>query len=96
MRLPPRTGPLIAALIITAVGACSDLPVMSDAPRDTGYPALVPVDQITGRVPQPSPEAREVAPTQARAERLRARAARLAAPVIDDATRERIQTGVNR
>jgi hypothetical protein len=54
------------------------------------------VDQITGRVPQPSPEAREVAPTQARAERLRARAARLAAPVIDDATRERIQTGVNR
>ena len=95
MLLPPRTGPVIAAIVITAVGACSDLPMMPDAVSDTGYPALVPADQITGRVPRPSPETGGAAPTQARAEGLRPRAARLAGPVIDDATRERMKTGVN-
>lgn len=98
MRTPSR--PVIAALAIAALAGCSDAPPLSDdiseAQRDAAYPALIPADRITGRVPPPSAAARDAAPTQARAARLRARAARLTTPVIDDATRDRMQTGVVR
>jgi len=98
MRAPSR--PVIAALAIAALAGCNDLPPLSDdiaaAQRDAAYPVLVPADQITGRVPPPSSAARSAAPTETRAARLRARAAQLTAPVIDDATRDRMQTGVNR
>ena len=92
--------PLIVALAIAALAGCSDVPPLSEdiatAQRDVAYPELVPADRIIGRVPPPSPEARDSAPTEARTARLRARAARLSAPVIDDATRDRMQTGVTR
>jgi len=92
--------PVIAALAIAALAGCSDVPPLSDdiarTQRDAAYPALIPADRITGSVPPPSAEARDAAPTEARAARLRARAARLDAPVIDDATRDRMQTGVVR
>jgi hypothetical protein len=80
------------------LAGCTDLPPRPDveARRDTGYPALIPAQQITGRVPPPTPEADPASDLFPRAERLRARAAQLGGPVIDDATRDRMETGVTR
>lgn len=104
----PRTGPrpapspaigiAIAALGLAVLAGCTDAPSLPDAEtqRDTGYPALIPAHQITGRVPPPGPGADAASDLIPRADRLRARAARLGGPVIDDATRDRMQTGVVR
>ncbi|MFO7757849.1 MAG: hypothetical protein R6V26_05095 [Roseovarius sp.] len=96
--ISPATCPALAAVVLAALAGCTDLPPLPDAEaqRDTGYLALIPADQITGRVPPPGPGADAAPDLIPRAERLRARAARLGGPVIDDATRDRMQTGVVR
>lgn len=98
MRAPPR--PVIIALAIASLAGCTEAPGrtgdMTAAQRHAPYPALIPARRITARVPAPSPEADTAADLDRRAARLRARAAGLSAPVIDDATRARMQTGVVR
>ncbi len=95
MRAPAR--PAIAAIAIATLAGCTDLPPPPDAEtqRDGAYPALIPADRITGRVPSPASEADPASDLVPRAERLRARAAQLQGPVIDDATRDRMRSGVS-
>lgn len=100
MRTPARLAirPAIAALAFAALAGCTDLPPPTDAEahRDAAYPALIPAHRITGRVPPPAPGADAASDLIPRAERLRARAARLGGPVIDAETRDRMQTGIAR
>lgn len=94
MRAPAR--PVIAAIAIATLAGCTDLPPPdAETQRDGAYPALIPADRITGRVPPPASVADPASDLVPRAERLRARAAQLQGPVIDDATRDRMRSGVN-
>ena len=89
---------LIPALC-AALSACGDFPELDEAvdsnARRAPYPDLVPLENVTGSLPeeQIKPETPEELDT--RVARLKARAARLNRDVIDDATHERMQAGVN-
>lgn len=92
--------PAMAALVVAGLAGCTDVPPFPAAGpetrRDTSYPALIPARQITGRVPPPSADTAAAQDTGLRAARLRDRAARLESAVIDDATRDRMRTGITR
>ncbi|MEI4231602.1 hypothetical protein [Roseovarius sp. D22-M7] len=98
MRAPAR--PVLIVLAIASLAGCTDVPPrradLSAGDRDAPYPALIPAHRITGRVPPPPSEARTAEDLDARADRLRARAARLKGPVIDDTTRDRMRSGIDR
>lgn len=92
MRLAP------ALLSLALLAACADPYPRADlsaVDKAAPYPELIPAEAVRARVP----EARATPETQsaldARAERLRARAAALRRPVIDDAARERMQDGMD-
>ena len=72
---------LVAIVLAPALAGCARLPVArGDAPQRTTWPVLLPIDEITG-----VQEAESIDPAlalEARAARLRARAAALAAADI--------------
>jgi hypothetical protein len=92
MRLAP------AVLFLSLLAACADpypRTDLSTMDKAAPYPELVPAETIRARVPEvrTTPEAQ--ADLDARAERLRARAAALRRPAIDGETRTRMQAGVS-
>jgi hypothetical protein len=96
----PRLSAALAALALALFAGCTELPALpdeiSDNRADLSYLELVPAGEITSQVPPPRSDERTAPDLQSRADRLRARAARLDAPVIDAETQERMQTGVTR
>ncbi|MBE0452263.1 hypothetical protein [Roseovarius autotrophicus] len=92
MRLVP------ALTCLSLLGACADPYPRSDlteSDRAATYPALLPVEDVRATVPAPRITPETGSELDARAERLRARAVRLRAPVIDAATHDRMQRDVN-
>ena len=84
--------------VFTALSACNEFPeldqtVDSDA-RDASYPDLVPIDTIQSGIPDQQIEPETQDELDARVDRLKARADRLSGAVIDDATQERMQAGI--
>ncbi|WP_299967280.1 hypothetical protein [uncultured Roseobacter sp.] len=86
----------LAAFVILCLAGCTRFPEIDaatdDVARDAPYVELVPLNRITD---QAAPQSQESAETQetleARAARLRARAARLKQAGLSDAERNRLQ-----
>jgi hypothetical protein len=91
MRLAP------AVLFLSLLAACADpYPHADPATMDKAapYPDLVPAETIRARVPEARTTPETQADLDARAERLRERAAALRRPAMDGETRTRMQAGV--
>lgn len=84
-------------LALGGLAGCTDpYPLAADlteADRRAPYPALLPAEQIRAQVPPPRTTERTQPDLDARAARLRARAAGLRAPVIDAETQSRLEQG---
>ncbi|MEB8387433.1 hypothetical protein OO012_09355 [Rhodobacteraceae bacterium KMM 6894] len=91
-----RLAPAIA--LWTALTACTAFPqlesTISDDLKDAPYPDLVSLDTLNTSMAQSRVTDDTLAGVEARAARLRARAARLSGTVIDDPTRQRMSAGV--
>jgi hypothetical protein len=90
---------LIASLgIAAALPACTQFPdleqTVRDAARNGPYPDLVPLDGLQARLAASRFDAGTAPAIDARIAQLEARAARLRGSVIDDASRARMQAGV--
>ena len=90
----------IAAILSLLLGltACVDAPALRDTVEpevaNANYPTLVPVEQILGtNRPDPEADQRVVDTLTGRVAGLQARAKRLKASGIDDATRKRLDEG---
>lgn len=93
---------LIVLIAMTGLAACADVPQLDDrigeAARAADYPTLLPLDPLLAAAAanetagQITPAS--VAAFDSRIATLRARAARIRGPVIDGATRRRMQRGV--
>lgn len=96
MRLPFVLIPAFCA----ALTACGEFPELKEAvdsdARRAPYPDLVPLESITGNIPEKriTPETPEE--LDARVARLKARSARLNRSVIDSETHDRMQAGVDK
>ena len=96
--------PCLALALIAAFGAgtmpvgCTPFPdlddTITDEARRAPYPALVPLDSLQERIGGTRIEPGTAQSVTARADRLRARAARLDGAVIDSGTRARMRAGV--
>ena len=88
----------LALFFNAALTACSQFPQLDDtvstSARNAAYPDLVPVENIQNQVPEARIEATDAMDATARAARLKARAARLKGAILDDATRQRMDAGV--
>ncbi len=82
------------------LAACSEVPELDAAVPDwvdnADYPDLVPLDRALANAPLPQTQSAEIEEdVTARAERLRARAERLNTTIVDEQTRERMNSGVD-
>ena len=95
MRSGTSAFPILAALLATA---CTQFPVIedriSDDLRDAPYMDLVPVETLRAGVPEDQVTDTDASAVEARIARLRARAARLSAAVVDTQTRTRMSQGI--
>ncbi len=91
----PRLFSLVALL-----SACAQAPILptTDATDggSTSFPRLLPLSQIQSDIPNPKVTPASVTELDARLARLRARAIGLNRPVVDTATRARMQGAVSR
>lgn len=80
---------------LLSVAACTDFPDLDDTvsagARAADFPTLAPIDSLLGNQPPPRLTETDVEALSSRIARLRARAAELRRPVIDRATRARLQ-----
>lgn len=85
---------LLLLILVLGIGGCADFPELDGLvdERDAGaiYPDLVPLGPILAQAEQAGPPRDPGAGVLDRAAALEARAARLRGPVIDAATRARI------
>lgn len=91
-----RFAPLCLILLV----ACAEAPSLDDrispAAAAAPYPALMPLAPLLALAAQPGQITPQTQPRiDGNAASLRARAARLRAPVIDSATRARMQRGID-
>lgn len=88
-----------AACLLLLV-ACADNPglpgTLTEADRAAPFPDLVPLSQIMRNTTAPQVTDASIAQFDNRLARLRARAARLNRPVVDNATRARMQAAITR
>lgn len=95
MRLPSALA--FCCLALGGLAGCDDpYPLSADlteADRRAPYPVLLPVEQVRAQVPPPRTTERTQPELEARAARLRARAAGLRGPVIDAETQSRLDRG---
>lgn len=89
----------LALFLIAALTACSQFPqldeTVGDAARKAPYPDLIPIEKFHAQIPDTLIEPTTAPQVEARVAQLKARAARLRGSVIDNATRTRMQQGVN-
>lgn len=88
----------VALLLACGVAACTQFPeidaVETPGVENAPYPELLPLDTLLeSGPPRATPEMR--GDVEARAAALKARAAGLDGPVVDDATRSRMARGVS-
>lgn len=80
--------------------ACAEDPLvrgqMSDAARRADYPHILPLDELLANRTAPVDVAILTGSLSNRAAALRARASRLRAPIVDSATRTRMQAALAR
>ena len=100
MRLRPAPAvALIAALSAAALSGCSQFPELEEvedsAARNAPYPDLVPIESIKATVPDAQTTPETAPDLETRVDSLKARAGRLKGAVVDGATQERMQAGVN-
>lgn len=97
----PRAVLATMTCLVLALPGCTRFPELDSAitaeARDAGYPELLPTATLAAMAAEPAREpddqvARD--PDEARAARLRARAARLRGAVIDADTQSRMKEGV--
>lgn len=94
--------PALAALLagLAALGACAEFPELdarpSRASAEAPYPELVPLDGLVAAARAPGRAEAVTADVEGRAAALRRRAAALGAPVVDAATRARMQAALAR
>ena len=95
------TRPRLAAVLLAAVllSGCTQFPELDARTTDPAltradYPALVPVGPLLDGAEAPRIAEGEAAAMAARVARLKARAARLRATVVDGGTRRRMADGV--
>ncbi|MEX1233422.1 MAG: hypothetical protein WEB56_00365 [Roseovarius sp.] len=98
MTLTRPLSKLLFALGLAALAGCTPFPELSSPASEAAlaqpYPDLIPLDGLNTRM-ETSRITPDTAPAiEARATRLRDRAARLGGPVVDPATRGRMRTGV--
>ena len=85
----------LLCLALTAPGGCATFPEMGRVPSAQAVaPALLPMDSLLAQVGTPRATEATGAALAARAARLRARAALMQAPVMDPATRARLQAAI--
>jgi hypothetical protein len=88
----PRT---LLCLALIAPGGCATFPEMGDVPSTQAVaPTLLPLDSLLAQVGPPRATAAVGNALAARAARLRTRAALMQAPVMDPATRARLQAAI--
>lgn len=82
------------------LSACAQAPVLSTSEGDDGgaapFPRLLPLSQIQNGIPVARVTTASVSELDARLARLRARAGDLNRPVVDPATRDRMQGAIAR
>jgi hypothetical protein len=85
----------LLCLALTAPGGCATFPEMGDVPSAKAVaPDLLPLDSLLAQVGTPTATVAVGNALVARAARLRARAALMQAPVMDPATRARLQAAI--
>lgn len=88
--------PASALACLCLLAGCADPYLRTDlsaADMAAPYPDLLPAETIRARVPEPRTAPEAEATLEARADRLRARAASLRRPAIDGEARARLQQG---
>jgi hypothetical protein len=85
----------ILCLALIAPGGCTDFPEMGRVPSiQATAPDLLPMDRLLAQVGTPRATPAVADTLAGRAARLRARAALMQAPVMDPATRARLQAAI--
>lgn len=93
---------LLPSLFLCAslMAGCSEFPALDNAvsasARHADYPGLLPLDQVAADSAGAEATQAAIKGLAGRAAALRARAARLRGPVIDDTTRARLQAALAR
>jgi hypothetical protein len=91
--------PLVRTLLCLALiapGGCTDFPEMGRTPSALAVaPDLLPLDTLLASVGTPRATPAVTAALAGRAARLRARAALMQGPVLDPATRTRLQAAIS-
>jgi hypothetical protein len=86
--------PMLCVALI-AIGGCTDFPAMGNLPAAvTVAPDLLPLDVLMAGVGTPRATPDEAGALAARAARLRARAGLMQGPVMEPATRARLQAAI--
>lgn len=87
-------------LTLLGAAACSEDPLVraqiSDAARRADYPKILPLNALLATRPDPVDVVALTGNLSSRAATLRARAARLRGPIVDTATRARMQAALER
>ncbi len=90
----------VFALVTALLAACSDFPeldqAVSDSARHADFPELLPLQTILNQAENTQITEQTVSSLQGRVARLRARANRLRAPVINTAARARMRAAIAR
>lgn len=90
----------VFAITATALAGCSNFPeldaAVTPAARTADFPSLVPISPLIAGAQQVQITEETVATLQGRVSGLKARAARLRGPIIDGATRARMQAAMAR
>ncbi len=88
------------SLLAFAVSACTDFPeldaVVSEQAKRADYPTLVAIDGILSRANDAQITPATIGSLQSRIAHLRARAAHLKRPVIDQTTRSKLNAAIAR
>lgn len=89
--------PAVVALALTGCAAPPNVGrPMSDAVKRADYPRILPLDAVLAQRPDVAPAEEIAAPLASRASALRARAARLRGPIVDQSTRSRMRDALAR
>ena len=90
--------PFALLLASAALAACAQFPELEDAGSkeawDADFPELLPVEDLRATAPDPIIEEDTGSGLESRADRLRARAARLKGSVVDPATKTRLKKDI--
>lgn len=82
-------------LALIAIGGCTEFPAMGNLPSAaTVAPDLLPLDALMAGIGAPRATPQVASALAARAARLRARASLMQGPVMDPATRARLQAAI--